>query len=102
MRIAAALLGALLLLPAAARAESWDVVCPTESHGYVELRPNDGNWVATPQSSGVVGRAVENIGGLPALVCIYRLYDADYRAWRRPPPEVPNCHVEPWGFICTN
>ena len=102
MRIAAALLGALLLLPAAARAETWDVVCPTEARGTIALTGNDGNWVATPQSSSVVGRAVDQIGGQPALICLYRIFGTDYSVWRRPPPEVPNCRVESWGFLCTN
>ena len=68
----AAIAFVLLLLPTAARAEAWDVVCPTEARGSVELQRNDGAWVATPQSSAVTGRAVESIGGQPALVCIYR------------------------------
>lgn len=102
MRVAAALLAGLLLLPGALRAETWDVVCPTEARGTIALIGNDGNWVATPQSSGVVGRAVEDIGGQPALVCLFRIFGTDYRVWRRPPPEVPNCRAESWGFLCSN
>jgi hypothetical protein len=102
MRIAAALLGAVLLLPTAALAEQWDVRCPTDARGTVALTGSDGNWVATPQSSGPSGYSVEAIGGQPALVCHYQLFGADYRVWRRPPPEVPNCRAESWGFICSN
>ena len=102
MRIAAALLAGLLLLPTAARAETWDVLCPTEARGEIRLTGDDGSWVATPQSSSVVGRAVEQIGGQPALVCLYRIFGTDYRVWRRPPSEVPNCRAESWGFLCSN
>ncbi len=98
----AAIAFALLFLPTAARAESWDVVCPTEARGSVELQRNDGTWVATPQSSAVTGRAIESIGGQPALVCLYSLFGSDYRVWRRPPPEVPNCTVQDWGFLCSS
>lgn len=102
MRLAAALLGIALLLPTVAQAERVEVRCPTDARGTVALTGDDGTWVATPQSSGPNGYTVESIGGLPALVCHYQLFGADYRVWRRPPPEMPNCHAKTWGFVCSN
>lgn len=86
-------LGAMLVpattLPAAAAPREFHV-CPAEARGTVSHN-GDSDWVATTQSSRVQDARVAPIGGIVALVCVYRMFGGDYWIYMRPNPDFLNC-----------
>lgn len=91
--------------------ETWDVPCPSSARGVVTPSPAGAGgqpmeWTATPQSSSVQSASIEDIGGAPALVCHYSMFDHDYWIWMRPPAQVPFCEVLAGAtrpmFLCNN
>lgn len=73
--------------------------CPSEARGAV-THDGDPSWVATTQSSRLVGTRVAPIGGIVALVCIYQMFGGEYWIYKRPSPEFVSCRAELRGFYC--
>ena len=67
--------------------------CPADARGVVSYSGADTGWVATTQSSAVLGLSIESIGSQPALVCKYRMFGGEYWIYRRPDPAYPNCRL---------
>ncbi len=90
-------------LPAQAGPHEWHI-CPTDARGTVSHN-GDASWVATTQSSGLVDTRVAPIGGVVALICVYRMFGSEYWIYKHPSPDFVNCRpdVEPGGrrgFFC--
>ena len=73
--------------------------CPSEARGAV-THDGDASWVATSQSSRLIGTRVAPIGGVVALVCIYQMFGGEYWIYKRPSPEYVTCRAEARGFYC--
>lgn len=73
--------------------------CPSEARGTV-THDGDASWVATTQSSRLVGTRVAPIGGIVALVCVYQMFGGEYWIYKRPSPEYVTCRAEARGFYC--
>lgn len=73
--------------------------CPSEARGAV-THNGDASWVATTQSSRLVGTRVAPIGGIVALVCIYHMFGGEYWIYKRPSPAYVACRAELNGFYC--
>lgn len=73
--------------------------CPSEARGTV-THDGDASWVATTQSSRLVGTRVAPIGGIVALVCVYQMFGGEYWIYKRPSPEYVACRAEARGFYC--
>lgn len=73
--------------------------CPSEARGTV-THNGDASWVATTQSSRLVGTRVAPIGGIVALVCVYQMFGGEYWIYKRPSPEYVTCRAELNGFYC--
>lgn len=96
-------IGLVLATTGAAQAAHDTFACPAEARGQVSYSGSDTGWVATTQSSPLVGLSIESIGGQPSLVCHYRMFGGDYWLYRRPNPEMPVCRVDvrrPDQFFC--
>jgi len=88
--------------PALAAPHEWHT-CPAEARGTVSHN-GDSSWVATSQSSRLTDLRVAPVGGVVALVCIYRMFGSDYWIYKHPSAEMPNCEVRSnggnRGFYC--
>ena len=73
--------------------------CPSEARGAV-THDGDASWVATTQSSRLVGTRVAPIGGIVALVCVYQMFGGEYWIYKRPSPAYVACRAELNGFYC--
>lgn len=94
---------ALSFFPVAAAQAAPHIIlnCPAEARGVVSHN-GDSSWVATNQSSGIMGVRLEMIGSGPALVCVYRMFGSEYWIYRRPQPDYPRCRPADGarGFYC--
>ena len=80
------------ILPTAA-ADARFIRCPSEASSMV-THNGESEWFATNQSSRVVSARVEQVGGQPALACIYRMFGGDYWIYRRPDPGYTRCTIQ--------
>lgn len=87
------LLAALIVLPAPAQAAEHEYHrCPAEARGTVSHNGAT-DWLATNQSSRPTNALVSDIGGQPALVCVYRMFGSDYWIYKRPSAQFARCSV---------
>lgn len=100
--IALITVGLALASTGGARAASETFTCPAEARGQVSYAGSDTGWVATTQSSPLVGLSIETIAGQTSLVCHYRMFGGDYWIYRRPSATFPACHIadRPNQFQC--
>lgn len=88
--------------PAVAGPHEWHY-CPAEARGTVS-HDGDGGWVATSQSSRLVDMRIAPIGGITAMVCVYRMFGSDYWIYKHPSPAMPVCQPSSDGsrraFFC--
>lgn len=98
-----AMFAPLTTLPAQAAPHQYHE-CPAEARGTVG-HDGDASWVATNQSSRVQDARVAPIGGIVALVCVYRMFGGDYWIYKRPNPDFVSCRPVAEGarryFDCT-
>ena len=69
--------GLALASTGGARAASETFTCPADARGQVSYTGSDSGWVATTQSSPLVGLSIETIAGQTSLVCHYRMFGGD-------------------------
>lgn len=75
--------------PSFAAPHEWHY-CPAEARGTV-THNGDASWVATTQSSRLMDMRIAPIGGITAMVCIYRMFGTDYWIYKHPSAEMPVC-----------
>lgn len=80
--------------------EKIEVFCPTREVRAEVTTTLPDPWWQTPQINSLQSVAVENIGGVPTLVCKYRAYGTTVGVMRRFPEGKANCEAARDHFVC--
>lgn len=95
--IAKLALGAALLAGATGSAQAEFISCPLDQARRTITDPLPGGWWTTPIVNRLSETRVQDIGGKPALICVY----GSSGSLQREAPEGSTCRSAGGGFECT-